>query len=85
MAFQEIPVVALTEWAGPGADRAAFAERLRAICHEVGFFRLADHGVDRGFLDSYFDAMREFFALDEDRKAAIDKARSLEWDPTAVS
>lgn len=75
-AFHEIPVVSLADWSGPGADRAAFADRLRAVCHEVGFLRVVDHGIDPGFLDAYFDALRAFFALPEATKAGIDKARS---------
>jgi isopenicillin N synthase-like dioxygenase len=76
MAFQEIPVVSLSEWTAPGAARGAFAERLREICHEVGFFQLVDHGVERAFVDEYFAAMAAFFALPEATKAGIDKVGS---------
>lgn len=76
MAFHELPVVSFEEWTSPGADRAAFAERLCTICHEVGFFRLVDHGVDPGFVAEYFAAMQAFFALPDEVKAQIDKARS---------
>ena len=76
MAFQEIPVVSLQDWTRPGADRTTFADRLRVICHEVGFFRLVDHGVERSFLDDYFTALRTFFALPEEAKAQIDKLNS---------
>lgn len=76
VAFQEIPTVSLAEWSAPGADRAAFADRLRTICHEVGFFQLVDHGVSADFVDEYFDAMRRFFELPEQTKARIDKIGS---------
>jgi isopenicillin N synthase-like dioxygenase len=76
VAFREIPVVSLAGWTAPGADRAAFAERLRAICHEVGFFRLVDHGVPRSDIEAYFDALRRFFALADEAKSAIAKERS---------
>jgi isopenicillin N synthase-like dioxygenase len=76
MAFQEIPVVSLSDWTGPGADRSGFAHRLCTICHEVGFFRLVDHGVDPAFFDEYFTAMRSFFELPEEVKARIDKIHS---------
>jgi isopenicillin N synthase-like dioxygenase len=76
VAFQEIPVVSLAEWTGPDGDREAFAGRLRAICHEVGFFQLVDHGVERGFIDEYFAALRAFFGLPESTKATIDKINS---------
>ena len=67
MAFQEIPVVSLT---------TLDPDELRRICHEVGFFQLVDHGVDPAFVADHFAAMRAFFALPDDVKATIDKARS---------
>lgn len=76
MAFQEIPSVSLDHWRGAGADRDAFADRLRQICHEVGFFRLVDHGVDPAFLHEYFTALQAFFALPDEAKAQIDKLNS---------
>ena len=76
MAFREIPVVSLAEWTDPGTDRSAFADRLRVICHEVGFFRLTDHGVDPTFLNDYFGALRAFFELPTPVKEEIDKINS---------
>lgn len=76
MSFEQIPVVSFAEWSAPGTARDGFAERLRAICHEVGFFQLVDHGVDRAFLDDYFAVLRGFFALPDAVKARIDKANS---------
>lgn len=76
MAFRDIPTVSLVEWTAPAADRPAFADRLRRICHEVGFFLLVDHDVDTSFIDDYFEAMRRFFALPVDVKARIAKDRS---------
>lgn len=76
MAFQEIPTVSLAGWTAPDADRAAFADRLRTICHEVGFFQLVDHGVDPAFVDAYFAAIERFFALPDEVKATIDKIES---------
>jgi isopenicillin N synthase-like dioxygenase len=76
MVFHEIPVVSLAEWTAPGADRAAFAERLRGICHEVGFFHLVDHGIERSFIEDYFVTLERFFALPPDAKAQLAKERS---------
>jgi isopenicillin N synthase-like dioxygenase len=76
MAFREIPVVSFAEWTDPETDRAAFADRLREICHEVGFFRLTDHGVDPAFLNDYFGVLRAFFALPASVKTEIDKTNS---------
>ncbi len=69
-------MVSLAAWTAPGADRERFADRLRSICHEVGFFRLVDHGVSPEFIDDYFATLRRFFALPETTKARIDKAHS---------
>lgn len=68
--------MSLTDWSGPTADRAGFADRLRSICHEVGFFRIVDHGIDPAFLRDYFASLQAFFALPEATKARIDKSRS---------
>ena len=76
MAFREIPVVSLSGWTETGARQQAFAEQLCAICHEVGFFQLVDHGVERAFVEEYFAALRVFFALPDSIKARIDKAQS---------
>jgi isopenicillin N synthase-like dioxygenase len=76
VSFRAIPVLAMTEWTGAQADRASFAARLRDICHEVGFFRVVDHGIDVEFFHDYFSALEAFFALPETTKARIDKSRS---------
>jgi isopenicillin N synthase-like dioxygenase len=76
LAFTTIPVVDLRRWRGTDTDRAALADEVRAICHEVGFFHLAGHGVPPSFVADYFAALQRFFALPEETKARIDKAKS---------
>jgi len=76
VSFREIPVLSMAGWTGADADRVEFADRLREMCHEVGFLRVVDHGISREFLDDYFAALQAFFALPEEVKARIDKARS---------
>ena len=76
MTFREIPVVSMSVWTGADADRGAFAERLREICHEIGFFRVVDHGIAPRFVEDYFAALQAFFDLPEATKARIDKRRS---------
>ena len=46
-------------------------QRLRTICHDIGFLRLTDHGVDPAFLSEYFAALRAFFEFirDDPRRA----------------
>jgi isopenicillin N synthase-like dioxygenase len=75
-AFTEIPEVDLFRWRGADADRRALATEVRRICHEVGFFQLVGHGVPDGFRARHFELLEAFFALPEDVKATIDKARS---------
>jgi isopenicillin N synthase-like dioxygenase len=79
VAFTAIPVMSLARWtsaAGDSAARLAFADELCRVCHEVGFLLLSDHGVGQQFLDDYFAALQQFFALPEAVKAAIDKVQS---------
>ncbi len=74
--FSSIPEISLAQWTSRAADRAAFADRMVSICHEVGFFYLTDHGVDDEFLDRYFGLIQAFFALPDHVKACIDKRKS---------
>ncbi len=71
-----IPEVDLQAWRGSPAERTALADRVRAICHEIGFLHLVGHGVASEFVAEYFDALQRFFALPEGVKAEIDKVRS---------
>ena len=71
MSFTEIPEVDLSR-----ADRAALADEVREICHEIGFFQLVGHGVPDAFRSRYFDLLRAFFDLPDGVKAEIDKVRS---------
>jgi isopenicillin N synthase-like dioxygenase len=74
--FSEIPVVDLGRWRGSPDDRAALADEVKTICHEVGFFLVVNHGVDHEFVDSIFEMMQQLFALSPEEKSLIDKRRS---------
>ena len=78
--FVSIPEVDLSTWhdgVDTGADaRAEIADRVRAICHEIGFFQLVGHGIEAEFIDRHIEFQRRFFALTEDEKSLIDKAFS---------
>jgi len=74
--FTTIPVIDLSRWRGSTDERAALAEEVRRVCHEVGFFHLVGHGVPASFVERYFAALRAFFELPESTKAMIDKRRS---------
>lgn len=71
--FTTIPEVDLAGW---NVDPGAFADRVREICHEVGFFQLVGHGVDADFIERHVEHQRRFFALPESTKTTIDKALS---------
>ena len=72
-----LPVVDLHSWrSGTPEQRAAFAENVQHICHDIGFFYLVGHGVPDDFLARYFAALERFFALPEGTKARIDKRLS---------
>lgn len=72
--FSQIPQISLAAWT-EGRDRA-FARELVRACHEVGFFVLVDHPIDREAMDEYFDMVRAFFELPPEVKAQIDKRNS---------
>lgn len=58
------------------ADRIAVAERIGAACREVGFFCIANHGVDPALQREVFTQAQAFFAQPETAKRAVDKALS---------
>lgn len=71
--FTAIPEVDLAGWP---VDPFAFADGVREICHEIGFFQLVGHGVSAEFIHRHIAQQRRFFALAERDKAAIDKVLS---------
>jgi isopenicillin N synthase-like dioxygenase len=82
--FDEIPMVDLHDIDTSLAQRAALAEHVCTVCHEVGFLIIANHGVAAAVVDDVFALMRRFFALDEETKALIDKRSSPHfrgWEP----
>lgn len=74
--FTHVPIVELSARSGGPAERRALAERLRVICHEIGFVVITDHGVDASTIGDVFTLMNTFFAMPEADKALIDKAKS---------
>ncbi|MEZ5257046.1 MAG: 2-oxoglutarate and iron-dependent oxygenase domain-containing protein [Ilumatobacteraceae bacterium] len=74
--FTEVPIVELAAGRGDDGDRRVLADRLRSICHEIGFVVVTDHGVDPSTIGDVFALMDAFFSLPPADKALIDKARS---------
>jgi len=77
--FTEVPVVDLAPLDGPVTGRADLAAEVRTICHDVGFFVVTNHGVDRSLVEAVFDSMRTFFALPVEQRALIDKQASPQF------
>ena len=50
--------------------------RLDAVCRDIGFFIVEDHGIPVAVRDGVFDAARRFFELDPLQKDAVSIARS---------
>ncbi len=85
--FTEIPVVDMAPWRGDDGARAAFADDVRDICHNVGFMVLTGHGIDPGMVADVFALSEKFFALPEDQKRLIDKRQSRHfrgWEPVGA-
>ncbi|MEU5842668.1 2-oxoglutarate and iron-dependent oxygenase domain-containing protein [Rhodococcus sp. NPDC047139] len=71
-----LPVIDLSDLDSDRTSRNAMLDRLRAATHEIGFFHLAGHGIDPALADELVAAAREFFALPEADKLAIENVRS---------
>ena len=75
-ATDALPIVAFDRWRGSDAERAAMADEVRQICHDIGFFLLVDHPIPQEFMDRVFSTMRDLFALPPEQKLLIDKRNS---------
>lgn len=75
MPTPSLPVLDLSLAESP--DTAAeFRSALLEAAHEVGFFYLVGHGIAPSLSDQLVDVAREFFALPQDAKLAIENTRS---------
>ncbi|GAB2818961.1 2-oxoglutarate and iron-dependent oxygenase domain-containing protein [Alpinimonas psychrophila] len=71
-----LPVIDLSLLAGSEADVREFREELRRATHEVGFFYLIGHGIPTAVIDNMMEVSRQFFALPEFEKLAIENTNS---------
>lgn len=58
---QTIPVVSLKDYAAGGAARDRFVKTVGDALVDIGFFALADHGVDMGLIDKAYTLAQDFF------------------------
>lgn len=71
-----LPLVDMSLLDGDEADQAAFRDALLQATHEVGFFYLVGHGIGRDVREELFATARDFFALPDDDKFAVEMLRS---------
>ena len=78
--MNRVPVIDLAALlGGSAAGRAAVARDIGAAARDVGFFSVAGHGVPSALVADVFAAAQRFFALPEERKAAVAIERSPQY------
>ena len=74
--FSALPVLHLPDEDCTPEEEAAFCVRLRDVCHTVGFFYVANHGITPKVTVDVLEASRAFFALPHDVKQGIANVNS---------
>ena len=72
----DLPKVDLSGFHASGQDRATFLADLRRILHDHGFFYLTGHRVDANLIEDVVNTSKQFFALPQEEKLAIEMAHS---------
>ncbi len=69
MELATVPTIDLTDWwEGDDAARRAVATEVATVCREVGFFKIANHGVDPALIARMEAVTSEFFSLPVEEK-----------------
>ncbi len=76
MADLNLPVLDLSQLDGGPDSAAEFREELAVAAHDVGFFYLVGTGIPHELFRRLQTTARDFFALPEDAKLAIENVRS---------
>lgn len=71
----ELPTLRMSDADDPRTSQR-FRTDLREVTHEVGFFYLTDHGINRDQMREIITVSREFFALPEAEKLSIEMVHS---------
>ncbi|RFA11865.1 oxidoreductase [Subtercola boreus] len=74
-----LPVLDLSRLDRGDTEAEAFRSELRQATHEFGFFYLTGHGVPQPLIDRVIGTAREFFALPEADKLAIENLQSAQF------
>ncbi len=76
---ETLPIVDLSHFRDPAADRAAFLADLRAAAHDVGFFYVTGHGIPQETTDGIAALARRFFALPLPQRLEIENIHSPQF------
>jgi len=79
MTTTTLPLIDISRFRAPGADRAEFLAELRHAAHDVGFFYVVGHGVPEELMTGIFDVARRFFELPLDQRLAIENLNSPQF------
>ncbi|MES4909603.1 MULTISPECIES: 2-oxoglutarate and iron-dependent oxygenase domain-containing protein [unclassified Streptomyces] len=71
-----LPVIDISRFHAPDADRDAFLAQLRSAAHEVCFFSVTGHGAPAALREEVLSAVRRFFALPEKQRLGIENIKS---------
>ncbi|MFI1918561.1 isopenicillin N synthase family dioxygenase [Nocardia sp. NPDC020380] len=74
-----LPLIDISRFRGPAADRAEFLAELRHAAHEIGFFYVVGHGVPAELTSGIFDVARRFFALPLEQRLEIENIHSPQF------
>jgi isopenicillin N synthase-like dioxygenase len=72
-----LPLVDISRYTTqPGPEREAFLADLRHAAHDIGFFYVVGHGVDRAVTDAVLASAAEFFHQPVEERLRIENVRS---------
>ncbi|GAA3845522.1 isopenicillin N synthase family oxygenase [Saccharothrix violaceirubra] len=74
-----LPLIDISRFRDPSADRAAFLAELREAAHVTGFFYVVGHGVPAELTTGIFDVARRFFALPLEERLEIENVGSPQF------
>ena len=74
--YEQLPVLNLARLESNPAERDAFIAELRKTAYDLGFFYITGHGIDQALIDDTLAVAKQFFALPEADKMAIEMVNS---------
>ncbi|HVV07815.1 isopenicillin N synthase family dioxygenase [Amycolatopsis sp.] len=74
-----LPLIDISRFRDPAADREEFLAQLRHAAHHVGFFYVVGHGVPEALTSGFFEVARRFFALPPEQRLEIENIHSPQF------